>query len=99
MRKFVNHKICVDFDWSHNHTNESNGRSFKIGTVHVQEWNMGKDGEFHRISEKARFMSNKEMKSMVRLSKLFPDFVTFLEQAYKCLIINTLIYTLGDAEK
>ena len=30
---------------------------------------------------------------------LFPDFVTFLEQAYKCLIINTLIYTLGDAEK
>lgn len=49
MRKFVNHKICVDFDWSHNHTNESNGRSFKIGTVHVQEWNMGKDGEFHRI--------------------------------------------------
>lgn len=52
MRKFVNHKICVDFDWSHNHTNESNGRSFKIGTVHVQEWNMGKDGEFHRISEK-----------------------------------------------
>lgn len=68
MRKFVNHKVCVDFDWSHNHTNESNGRSFKIGTVHVQEWNMGKDGEFHRISEKARFMSNKEMKSMVRLS-------------------------------
>lgn len=44
---------------------------FKIGTVHVQEWNMGKDGKFHRISEKARFMSNKEMKSMVRLSKLF----------------------------
>ena len=41
MRKFVNHKVCVDFDWSHNHTNESNGRSFKIGTVHVQEWNMG----------------------------------------------------------
>jgi hypothetical protein len=71
MRKFVNHKVRVDFDWSHNHTNESNGRSFKIGTVHVQEWNMGKDGEFHRISEKARFMSNKEMKSMVRLSKLF----------------------------
>lgn len=71
MRKFVNHKICVDFDWSHNHTNESNGRSFKIGTVRVQEWNMGKDGEFHRISEKARLMSNKEMKSMVRLSKLF----------------------------
>lgn len=74
-RVYLDHKVCVDFDWSHLHINKGgDGRAFKQGVVHVQVWKENKDGTFTRISNQARNMSNAEMKKYGPIIKAFcPD--------------------------
>ncbi len=61
-RAYAGQKLYLDFDWSHTHINNSDGRKFPRGTVHVQVWKQNKDGSFSRLSDEARSMSNAEMK-------------------------------------
>lgn len=73
-RVYVNHSMTIDFDWSHAHTNKSDGRHFPAGVVHVQVWIKQKDGSFRRLSDSARYMNNHEMKKYGPLIKYFcPD--------------------------
>lgn len=60
-RVYLDHASFLDFDWSHNHTNKINRRSFERGTVHVQMWTRNSDGSFTRNSDDARMMNNSEM--------------------------------------
>ena len=69
-RVYVGHKLFLDFDWSHNHKN-ADGRIFKVGHVHVQIWNVNKDGTFSRQSASARSMSPLEMKKYGPILKKF----------------------------
>lgn len=73
-RVYVGQKKFLDFDWSHNHCNATDGRVFSKGRVHVQVWQENKDGTFSRVSDSARSMSNAEMKKYGPLLKAFcPD--------------------------
>lgn len=73
-RVYLDHKMCIDFDWSHRHTNKGDGRVFKPGTVHVQIWRQRSDGSFERITNGARLMNNTEMKKYGPIIKAFcPD--------------------------
>lgn len=73
-REYVGQKKYLDFDWSHNHRNSTDGRMFSKGTVHVQVWKENNDGTFSRVSDSARSMSNAEMKKYGPLLKAFcPD--------------------------
>lgn len=73
-RVYVNHATFLDFDWSHNHTNRGDGRSFSIGTIHVQIWTRNNDGSFSRQSNDARLMNNSEMTRYEKLIRAFcPD--------------------------
>jgi len=74
-RVYLEHKLCIDFDWSHVHVNKgTDGRRFDIGVVHVQIWRQNQDGSFTRVSNGARNMSNAEMKKYGPLIKAFcPD--------------------------
>lgn len=76
-RVYLDHATFLDFDWSHNHTNKGNGRSFERGTVHVQKWTRNSDGSFTRLSDDARMMSNSEMKKYGPLIKKFCNGVKF----------------------
>lgn len=70
-RVYVDHATFLDFDWSHNHTNKSDGRCFKVGTIHVQVWTKNSDGCFTRQSDNARMMSNAEIKRYGPLIRKF----------------------------
>ncbi len=73
-RVYIGQKKYLDFDWSHDHRNSTDGRIFHKGTVHVQVWKENKDGSFSRVSDAARSMSNAEMKRYGPLLKAFcPD--------------------------
>lgn len=75
-RAYLDHKVVLDFDWSHNHTNKSKGhRTFKAGTIHVQMWAHHSDGTMTRLSNDARSMSNKEMKKYGPIIKSFCPWV------------------------
>lgn len=75
-RVYLAHKVVVDFDWSHSHTNKGKDkRTFKAGTVHVQLWKQNSDGSFERLSKDARSMSNKEMKKYGPIIKAFCPWV------------------------
>lgn len=76
-RAYIGKKMCIDFDWSHNHRNKTDGRSFKEGTVHVQIWKWHSDGSFTRLSDNARFMNNSEMKKYGGIIKEFCPNVKF----------------------
>ncbi|MGM9866561.1 MAG: hypothetical protein ACI303_01690 [Lepagella sp.] len=76
-RVYIDHATFLDFDWSHNHTNKSDGRSFKAGTIHVQVWTRNSDGSFSRKSDNARMMSNAEMKKYGPLIRKFCPNVKF----------------------
>lgn len=76
-RVYLNNKMCIDFDWSHNHTNKGDNRSFKAGTVHVQVWKWHPDGSFTRLSNDARFANNAEMKKYGPIIKSFCSSVKF----------------------
>lgn len=70
-RVYVGNKMFLDFDWSHTHTNQSDGRTFPQGVVHVQLWKDNGNGTFHRLSDDARFMNNGEMKRYGPILKAF----------------------------
>ena len=70
-RVYIGQKLFLDFDWSHNHTNQSNGRKFSKGTVHVQIWKQNDDGTFSRLGNDARSMNNAEMKKYGPILKHF----------------------------
>lgn len=73
-RLYIGNKQFLDFDWSHDHRNKADGRTFKKGTVHVQMWQENKDGSFSRISDSARMMNNSEMKKYGAIIKYYcPD--------------------------
>jgi len=77
-RVYVNHKMTIDFDWSHSHTNKSGDRrTFRVGVVHVQVWKECSDGTFVRITDNARYMNNYEMKKYGPLLKAFCPSVKF----------------------
>lgn len=77
-RVYLDHKVTLDFDWSHNHTNNgTDGRHFQKGVVHVQIWQQKPDGTFTRISNGARLMNNAEMKKHGPLIKAFCPNVKF----------------------
>ena len=54
---YIDRKTVLDFDWNHDHQN-SDGRVFHKGTVHVQTYRVNPDGSLTRLSKKARFMNN-----------------------------------------
>lgn len=59
---YIDRKHCIDFDWSHNHVNvKGDGRSFEIGVVHVQTYEVDSNGKTHRLSNNARLMTNEEI--------------------------------------
>ncbi len=70
-RVYVEQKMFLDFDWSHNHTNNGDNRTFKRGTVHVQVWIRDTDGSFYRVNDNARLMNNTEMKRYGPILKTF----------------------------
>lgn len=70
-RVYVGQKMFLDFDWSHTHTNKSDDRVFPQGVVHVQLWKEKGNGTFQRLSDNARFMSNKEMKKFGPILKAY----------------------------
>ncbi len=77
-RVYLDHKVTLDFDWSHDHTNNGiDGRHFRRGVVHVQIWQQKPDGTFTRISNGARLMNNAEMKQYGPLIKTFCPGVKF----------------------
>lgn len=77
-RVYLDHKVTLDFDWSHDHTNNGiDGRHFRRGVVHVQIWRQKPDGTFTRISNGARLMNNAEMKQYGPLIKTFCPGVKF----------------------
>jgi hypothetical protein len=76
-RVYLAHKMCLDFDWSHHHNNEGDGRSFKLGTVHVQVWQWHSDGSFTRLNNNARYMNNSEIKKYGDLIRAFCKSVKF----------------------
>ena len=76
-RVYINHATFLDFDWSHNHTNNGDGRSFDIGTIHVQMWLKNSDGSFSRLSNDARMMNNSEIKKYGPLIRKFCKTVKF----------------------
>lgn len=76
-RVYIEHKMCIDFDWSHNHTNDGNGQTFCAGTIHVQVWQWHPDGSFTRISTDARHMTSDEISKYGPLIKAFNPNVKF----------------------
>lgn len=76
-RVYIGRKMFLDFDWSHTHTNQSDGRTFPQGVVHVQLWRENSDGTFCRLSENARLMNNMEMKKYGGIIRLFCTKVKF----------------------
>lgn len=77
---YINRKMCIDFDWSHNHTNKgpgSDGRTFHKGVVHVQTYHVEPDGTITRLSNNARLMNNGEMKKYGPIIKAFDPDVKF----------------------
>jgi hypothetical protein len=76
-RVYIGKKMCIDFDWSHNHVNKTDGRTFKTGTIHVQVWQWHSDGSFTRLSDAARLMNNFEMKRYGGIIKAFCPNVKF----------------------
>lgn len=75
-RVYVGQKMFLDFDWSHPHKNFE-GKTFDKGVVHVQMWKQNSDGSFTRLSNNARYMSNKEMKKYGPLIKSYCPEVKF----------------------
>ncbi|MGI6222389.1 MAG: hypothetical protein ACOYJG_02125 [Prevotella sp.] len=76
-RVYVGQKMFLDFDWSHAHNNESDGKLFPIGTVHVQMWIEGQDGFFHRLSDNARYMRDQEINIYGPILKAFCPNIKF----------------------
>ena len=77
---YISRKMCIDFDWSHTHTNKglgSDGKSFQKGVIHVQTYRVEKDGTTTRLSNNARYMNNSEMNKYGPIIKAFNPDVKF----------------------
>lgn len=71
---YINRKMCIDFDWGHDHTNKgpgADGRTFPKGVVHVQTYSVDEKGVVTRHSNNARYMNNAEMKKYGPIIKAF----------------------------
>ncbi|MCC8070527.1 MAG: hypothetical protein LIO90_01840 [Bacteroidales bacterium] len=58
---YKDHRMVLDFDWSHTHVNKGDGSRFEKGTVHVQEYKVMADGSIHRLSNNARRLTPAEI--------------------------------------
>lgn len=77
-RFYFGHKVTLDFDWSHTHTNKrGDGQTFRAGVVHVQLWVEGEGGLPKRLSENARHMSDNEIMTYGPILKHFAPWVKF----------------------
>jgi hypothetical protein len=76
-RVYINHRTCLDFDWSHPHNNIGDARHFNRGVVHVQEYHWHSDNTVTRLTNEARYMNNHEMKKYGALIKAFCPEVKF----------------------
>lgn len=79
---YESRRMIVDFDWSHTHVNQSDGRFFKEGVVHVQKYHfvgVNDKGKhiFERISGEARLMNNAEIKKYGPVLRKFNPNVKF----------------------
>lgn len=75
-RVYLDHKVVLDFDWSHNHTNKGkNHETFKAGTVHIQMWEHHPDGSMTRLSNDARGMTDQEIEKYGPIIKSFCPWV------------------------
>ncbi len=77
---YIDRKTVLDFDWNHDHQN-SDGRVFHKGTVHVQTYRVNPDGSLTRLAKKARFMNN---------CSLLP--LSVFDRTEYCFLIITRIY-------
>lgn len=66
----------IDLDWNHSHTN-TNGTMFPKGTIHVQVYKIGKNGEPQRLSDNARLMTDAEIAKYGPIIKFFNPNVKF----------------------
>lgn len=60
-RLYIGRNAFMDFDWDHEHKNNKKGEVFPIGTVHVQYFEIQKDGSLKRMYKKARYMTQEEI--------------------------------------
>lgn len=77
LRLFEDHRMSVDFDWGHDHTNRNDGKHFHKGTVHVQSYRNSSTGAADRNSANARYMNNQEMKTIGKIIHHFNPDVKF----------------------
>lgn len=75
-RVYIGNKMFLDFDWSHNHEN-SDGRKFPRGVVHVQMWRENGPADFVRLGDNARMMNNAEIKKYGPLLRRFCPTIKF----------------------
>jgi hypothetical protein len=73
---YKDRKTIMDFDWSHTHTNPD-GTIFPKGTIHVQTYQVDSKGKLIRLSDKARFMTEAEIKKYGPIIKYFNKNVKF----------------------
>ncbi len=76
-RLYISRKMVLDFDWGHTHINVTDGRKFEKGTVHVQEYGVDSHGKPVRYSDKARPMTDAEIKKYGALIHAFNPNVKF----------------------
>lgn len=76
-RLYIDRKSVLDFDWGHTHTNTSDGKTFKKGTIHVQEYSVDSNGKLIRHSGRARLMTDTEIKKYGPLIKVYNPNVKF----------------------
>ena len=73
---YLSRRMCLDFDWDHEHKN-SDGKVFKKGTVHVQVYSVNKDGTLSRMSDNARYMTDREIELYGEVIKAFYSDIKF----------------------
>ncbi len=75
-RVYKDRHSFMDIDWSHTHKNPD-GTTFPKGTAHVQVYKTDKDGNVVRLSDKARPMTDAEIKKYGPVIKHYNPNVKF----------------------
>lgn len=75
-KTYKDRKNILDFDWSHTHTNPD-GTKFPKGTVHVQIYMVDSKGNITRLSNKARLMTDAEIKKYGPILLFFNPTIKF----------------------
>ncbi len=74
-------RVLFDIDWGHGHHNDpkagGNGKTFENGVAHVQLYAVDGQGELVRLSNKARYMNNEEMKKFKDIIRHYNPNVKF----------------------